>query len=119
VRKVQRGDVVVVNFPYSDQTGSKKRPALVVQDDRWNAILDDTIVAFITSGTHRYVGAATQKLIRHGSPEHKGSGLRTDSVVECQTLLTCDQSLITAIIGQLSAGVMNDVDDCLRATLGL
>lgn len=109
----------MVNFPYSDQSGSKKRPALVVQEDLWNAILDDTIVAFITSGTHQHIGAATQKLIRHGSVEHTGSGLRTDSVIECQTLLTYDQSLITAIIGQLSADVMKDIEDCLRATFGL
>lgn len=33
---VQRGDVVVVDFPYSDQTGSKLRPALVVQADALN-----------------------------------------------------------------------------------
>jgi mRNA interferase MazF len=116
---VQRGDVVVINFPYSDQTGSKKRPALVVQDDRWNSSLDDTIVAFITSGAAQYIGALTQKLIRLGTQESYGSGLRSDSVIECQTLLTCDQALIIAIIGQLSPIVMRDIDDCLRASLGL
>ena len=29
--KIRRGDVVIVDFPYSDQTGRKVRPALVVQ----------------------------------------------------------------------------------------
>jgi mRNA interferase MazF len=119
VKQVQRGDVVVIDFPYSDQTGRKKRPSVVVQDDYWNARLDDTIVAFVTSGVRQYVGSPTQKLIRFGSPEHAGSGLRKDSVIECQTLLTYDQSLILARIGRLSPAVMREVDDCLRASLGL
>jgi mRNA-degrading endonuclease toxin of MazEF toxin-antitoxin module len=32
--KVRRGDIVLVDFPYSDQTGRKVRPALVVQADQ-------------------------------------------------------------------------------------
>jgi mRNA-degrading endonuclease toxin of MazEF toxin-antitoxin module len=27
---MKRGDVVIIDFPYSDRTGSKVRPALVV-----------------------------------------------------------------------------------------
>jgi len=58
--KVRRSEVVLVDFPYSDHTGSKVRPALVVQADAWNQRLDDTILALITSSRHRRVGAATQ-----------------------------------------------------------
>ncbi|MCI0486973.1 MAG: type II toxin-antitoxin system PemK/MazF family toxin [Blastocatellia bacterium] len=32
----RRGDIVLVDFPYSNHTGSKVRPALVVQSDVWN-----------------------------------------------------------------------------------
>jgi len=53
---VQRGDIVLVDFPYSDQTGHKVRPALVVQSDVWNPRLDDTIIALITSSRHRRIG---------------------------------------------------------------
>lgn len=42
--KVQRGDVVLVDYPFSDRTGSKVRPCLVVQADYNNTRLDDTIV---------------------------------------------------------------------------
>lgn len=45
---MKRGDAVVVDFPYSDQTGSKRHPALVVQADVYNQKLDDTILALIT-----------------------------------------------------------------------
>ena len=57
--KVQRGDVVMVDFPYSDRTGSKMRPAVVVQADRWNGALEDTILAPVTSSGKRRVNADT------------------------------------------------------------
>ena len=60
---VRRGDIVLVDFPYSDHTDSKVRPALVVQADVWNQRLDDTILALITSSRRRRIGAATQFVI--------------------------------------------------------
>ena len=53
---LRRGDVVLADLPYSDRSGSKKRPALVVQCDRNNERLDDVILALITSIT---LGRAT------------------------------------------------------------
>ena len=38
-----RGDVVLIDHPFSDSSGSKIRPVLVVQTDVRNAILADTI----------------------------------------------------------------------------
>ncbi|MFO0868266.1 MAG: type II toxin-antitoxin system PemK/MazF family toxin [Pirellulales bacterium] len=47
----RRGDVVIVRFPFADGVGSKSRPALVVQCDRNNSRLDQTILVQITSRT--------------------------------------------------------------------
>jgi mRNA-degrading endonuclease toxin of MazEF toxin-antitoxin module len=46
--KVKRGDVVLLDHPFSDATGSKVRPALVVQSDARNVLLTETVVALIT-----------------------------------------------------------------------
>lgn len=43
--KVERGGVVLVNYPFASGTGSKVRPALVVQCDRNNSRLDNTVIA--------------------------------------------------------------------------
>ena len=69
--KIRRGDIVLVDFPYSDRTGYKVRPALVVQSDVWNKRLDDTILALITSSRHRRVGAPTQYFINISTAEGK------------------------------------------------
>ncbi len=38
---MNRGDVVDVDWPFSDRTGSKVRPAVVVQADFLNGLIDD------------------------------------------------------------------------------
>jgi mRNA-degrading endonuclease toxin of MazEF toxin-antitoxin module len=53
---MNRGDVVEVDWLYTDQTGSKLRPAVVVQADFLNGIIDDTILVQITTTRHNIPG---------------------------------------------------------------
>ena len=50
---MKRGEIVLIDFPYTDGRSSKLRPALVVQNDVDNARLRDTIVAMIIFVTLR------------------------------------------------------------------
>ena len=117
--KVHRGDVVLVDFPYSDRTGSKVRPALVVQSDKWNQSLDDTILAMVSSSGRRRVGAATQHLIAASSPVAQGTGLRMDSVIQCENLVTYDRNLILRVLGRLPESEMQHIDVCLKGALAI
>lgn len=117
--KVQRGDTVLVDFPYSDQTGRKVRPALVVQADVLNQRLDDTILALITSSQRRRIGVATQFEIDITTTEGQQTGLRLNSVVQCENLITYDQTFILRVLGHLSASAMQQIDVCLKAALGI
>src|SRR4051812_8311673 len=82
-----RGDVVLVDYPFSSGSGAKRRPALVVQNDTDNARLLSTIVAMITSNTSR-VHQATQLLIDVSTPDGQLSGLHFNSAVVCTNLFT-------------------------------
>jgi mRNA-degrading endonuclease toxin of MazEF toxin-antitoxin module len=53
---MNRGEVVEVIWYYSDMSGSKRRPAVVVQADFLNALIDDTILVQITSTQHGIPG---------------------------------------------------------------
>ena len=96
-----RGDVVLVDWPFSGGQGSRVRPALVVQNDVDNQRLTNTIIAMITSQTRR-VGEPTQVLIDISTAEGKQTGLRVSSVVNCVNLFTIEQSKILRTIGQLA-----------------
>ena len=117
--RVNRGDIVLVDFPYSNHTGSKIRPALVVQADVWNQRLNTTMLAGITSNLHGGVGAPTQYFIDLETTEGQQSGLRLNSVVRCDKLATSNQSRIQGIIGRLSEAAMEEIDTCLKAALDI
>ena len=53
---IQRGEVVLVDYPYAVGGGAKVRPVLVIQNDRDNQRLMNTIVVQITSVTRRALG---------------------------------------------------------------
>jgi len=115
---VQRGDVVLVDYPYPAGGGTKVRPVLVIQNDRDNQRLLNTIVAQITSVTRRSL-EPTQLLIEITTAEGQRSGLRQDSVVNCVNLLTLDKARILRKPGSLPNALMQKVDNCLKAALEL
>ena len=102
---LQRGDIVIVDFPFSSGARSKIRPALVVQNDNNNRRLANVIVAAITTTTSRG-GEPTQFLVEHSSAMGQQSGLSHDSVVTCESLATVHSSLVRAKIGSLPPDVM-------------
>lgn len=117
--KVQRSEIVLVDFPYSDHTGSKVRPALVVQSDFWNQRIDDTILAIITSSSLRRIGASTQYFVDISTDEGRQTGLHLNSIVQCENLVTHDQNQILRVIGRLSDDAMLQIDLCLKSALGI
>ena len=82
---MNRGDVVVVKFPFVDGRRGKNRPAVIVQNDRENRKLANTIVAMI-SGNVRHAGEPTQVLVDPNSPDGRLSGLHGLSVIKCCSL---------------------------------
>ena len=116
---MNRGEVVLVDFPVPSGGGSKVRPALIVQNDRGNALLRDTIVVPITSNISRVARVPTQFAIDSASPDWQSSGLRTPSVVKCESIYTFNQSRIVSTIGRLSATTMTAIDNCLKEALGI
>jgi mRNA interferase MazF len=115
---VQRGDVVLVDYPYASGTGAKVRPVLVIQNDRDNQRLLNTVVVQITSVTRRAL-EPTQLLIELATPAGHQSGLRQDSVVNCVNLLTLDKDKILRKLGSLPDSELQLVNTCLKAALEL
>ena len=117
--KVHRGDIILINHPFSDASGWKVRPALVVQNDQRNAMLAETIVALITKNLKYVATDPTQLFIDLNTPDGKASGLNQDSAVKCGKLFTISEGLIHKRIGVLSVGLMKQVNDCLKRALDL
>jgi mRNA interferase MazF len=115
---MNRGDVVIVEFPYVDGRRGKNRPALVVQNDRDNQRLANTIIAMIT-GNLRFTHLSTQLRIDVNTAEGKASGLVKSSAIKAGSLFTIQQRDILAVIGRLSDDSLRKFDQCLKAALEL
>jgi mRNA interferase MazF len=115
---IRRGDVVLLDFPYSSGGGTKVRPALIVQNDRDNHRLTSTVVVQITSLTRRAI-EPTQLLIEIATAEGQESGLRQDSVVNCANILTLDKAKVLRKIGRFPDSVIERVSVCLLAVFGI
>lgn len=50
------GDVVLVPFPFTDQSGTKKRPAVVVSSQNYNTSRRDIVIMAITSQVRPLLG---------------------------------------------------------------
>ena len=111
-----RGDVVLVLFPDSNLVTAKRQPALVVQADRLNTGLAQTIVAMITSNSAR-ARHPSRVTVLSSSKDGKEMGLLSDSVVMTDNLATILDSEIDRVIGR--SNNMRPIDAALRHTLGL
>lgn len=115
---MNRGDVVLVPFPFQDRPGEKIRPAVVVQSDAENRRLANTILAMIT-GNLDDAGQSTTVLVDPLTPTGAGSGLFGPSLIKCYNLTTMRQRRILHILGHLSDALMQQVNQALKATLEL
>lgn len=119
VRKVQRGEVVLLPISFVSAPGSKVRPAVVVQNDNLNVRLESTVVAIITSTNARARSEPTQPFIDVTTSEGAATGLLHNSTVKCEHLDTVNQSDIRRHIGTFGPTLPEQLELCLKAALDI
>jgi mRNA interferase MazF len=112
---MKRGEVVEVDWQYTDMSGSKLRPAVVVQADFLNGVIDDTILVQITSTRHGIPG--TEVLL--DPAVETSSGLSKVCVASCLNVTTYDQALVLRTIGDLSDAALEQIEACLKVVLAI
>ncbi len=108
----KRGDVVLLPFPYTNQSGSKRRPALILSTDDFNSRRTDIIVAPITSNL------ATWQPDDTPIADWAASGLLKASVVK-GILGTVHQSLVVRVLGTISTADLHKVEQTFSNALNL
>ena len=115
---MKRGDIVLAAFPHASGTPAKKRPVLVVQADFYNQRIANVLLATITSNLARRTDPA-HFFIDVSTAEGQRSGLNQDSLVSCLNLAVLPRGDIGPRIGELSTQAMQQIDECLKAALGI
>lgn len=112
---LRRGDIVLVPFPFTDLSGRKVRPALIVSPD---PVGGDILVAFISSvippvpEPNEYVLDATH-------PAFARTGLKNTSVFKMAKMATLHRSLILRRLGRTTPKLQRVLDAVLKRAVGL
>lgn len=109
----ERGDIVLVPFPFTDQTTTKKRPAVVISSNNYNKVSSDIVIMAITTQTEKTLGIG-ECLIRNW----KEAGLLKPSSIK-RALSTIEQKLVLKKLGKLSSGDSIAMDRALKEFLDL
>ena len=107
-----RGDVVLVSFIFSDETGERRRPAVIVSSDAYHQSRQEAIIAAITSRTDRILVGD------HLIGDWQGAGLLFPSVAT-SIIRTIKQGMIAKRLGSMPAPDMQAIDSKLKLVLGL
>ncbi len=87
-----KGDVIVIEFPFSDLKNTKRRPVLIIKVPKG----EDLIVAQITASSYKKpVEISLRK------SDFKQGGLKRDSFVRIDKIASIEKSLIKYKIGSL------------------
>ncbi|HSW58684.1 MAG TPA: type II toxin-antitoxin system PemK/MazF family toxin [Dehalococcoidales bacterium] len=110
---IKRGEIYWVDW--SPSRGSEQRglrPALVVQNDVGNKYSPTTIVAALTT-------AIEKPYLFLVKVTAKENGLPKDSMVNLAVIMTIDKTRLRNKIGELGEAKMLEVNEAVKASLGL
>lgn len=102
------GDIVLAQFPFTDLSGSKRRPVLVVSKASGSG---DVILCFITSVPRTGPGIVAMY-------PRSGNGLKQRSVVRFDRIATLDDSLVAGRIGEASVDWLHKHADVFHGVFG-
>jgi mRNA interferase MazF len=106
------GDVVLVPFPFTNQTASKQRPAVVVSGRAYNSTRPDIVIMAITSQL-RPVGTPGDVWIA----DWRAANLLKPSAIK-PVFATVEQALVIRKLGVLSAGDQSLLRAAIASVLG-
>ena len=109
---IAQGDLLLVPFPFSDQSGRKVRPVVVVSNSKFNDYADDVIVVGITSNLSK-----SKYTLSLSNNELEEGRLFSLCNIKVENILKLEKSLIIKKIGKLNGKKIEEVKFVLDSIL--
>ena len=109
----RRGDVVLVPVGFTDQSGAKRHPAVIVSGEEHNDRSPDVMIASITSNP-----LAIRHPGDHAIRDWQAAGLLRPSLMQTK-IATVEAAIIDRRLGHLSRHDLGALDRGLREALAL
>lgn len=106
------GDVVLVPFPFTDQSGAKKRPAVIVSSAAYNQARRDAVIMAITSQL-KPSGIFGEVMVQ----DWQAASLLKPSAIK-PVIATVEQPVVLKRLGQLSSRDQNTLRKTIATIIG-
>ena len=114
---VKRGSGVLIRYPFTDLTGAKVRPALVLTPDYLLSRLEDVLCLFISSAMPEEL-LPTDFVLEPGHVSFLKTGLMRRSVLRMHKLALLHKALVLRVLGEGEQALMHEVSQRLHLALG-
>jgi len=101
---IREGQIILFNFPSSDNSDAKLRPALVIR--KIPGPYDDWLICMISSQLAQQV-LNFDEVVDPGASDWKRSGLKVSSVIRITRVAVAHESILLGTIGEVD---MNRLD---------
>jgi len=106
------GDIVLVPFPFTDQSTVKKRPAVIVSSKAYNHQRPDVVIMAVTSQMHSADRFGDTIII-----DWQAAGLLKPSVFKA-VFTTIEKGLILKRLGSIGSQDRSGLQDMLQTIIG-
>ena len=101
---IEQRDLLLVPFPFSDQSGRKVRPVIVISNNEFNQYSDDVLIVGVTSNISK------DKYTLNLKNEHLEEGrLLADCCIKTENILKLDKKLIVKKIGKIKIQTFDEI----------
>jgi mRNA interferase MazF len=114
---MNKWDIVLLTYPFSDLTATKVRPAVVVSQTSYNQTSQDAVFILITTNVAR--SSSFDVIVYKTHPEFHQTGLRHASAIRIDKIFTLNKKLAAKTLGRLEIQLQKEVEKQLRLFLEL
>ncbi len=108
---MHKGKIILVPFPFTDLSGQKVRPTIVLYANDKN---DDFIACFISSKQNEKTGVFDIKI-----KSNLQNGLKIDSIIKVSKIATLEKRIVLGEIGVLDNATIKTLDSKLKSIFNI
>ena len=111
-RRLRQGDLVIIPSPFSDRSGVKCRPGIVLSNEKYNRVLQDFICVPLSTELRNY-----DHIFRLYLDDIESGNIYEESDIRVDKITSINQKLIVKRIGRVKIYIIIKIKKILEELL--
>jgi mRNA interferase MazF len=107
-----QGEIVLIPVSFTDLSAQKRRPVIIVSNDRYNRSARDMLVVAMTSNL-----SALPNSFVIDNPDLMTGTLNRPSLVRCDKIYTLEQALVVKRFGTIKPAILTQISTVIQQLL--